>query len=256
MRKKIVMLAGGGDSTINMYNGLKEFFEIDAVIIEGGTSRKTFLKRRISKLGVWEVFGQMLFTALCVPVLRRLSGHRIDNLISEYSLDHTPIDTARIKRVPSVNSAECLHLLKEINPDVIIVNGTRIISKKILNAVHAPFINTHVGITPRYRGVHGAYWALAQDDREHCGVTVHLVDAGIDTGTILYQKVIAPQANDNFTTYTYMQLGEGILLMKKAIQDALENALKPQVVAAADSKLWYHPTLWNYLYRRAFKGVK
>jgi folate-dependent phosphoribosylglycinamide formyltransferase PurN len=256
MRKKIVMLAGGGEGTACMYNGLKESFEIDTVIVEGGTSRKTFLKRRISKLGIWEVFGQMLFTALCVPVLRRTSGDRIEKIKNEYRLDYTPIEADKVKRVSSVNSPECLSILKDIDPDVIIVNGTRIISKKILNAVHAPFINTHVGITPRYRGVHGAYWALAQDDRAHCGVTVHLVDAGIDTGNILYQSIIDPRAIDNFTTYTYMQMGEGIGLMKKAVRDALDNSIKPKAAADTDSKLWYHPTLWGYLYKRVFKGVK
>ncbi len=250
------MLAGGGDSTACMFNGLKDSFEIDTVIIEGGTSRKVFLKRRISRLGIWEVFGQMLFSALCVPVLQRSSAHRIEQIKKNYGLEYTPIDPAKIKRVSSVNSAECLQLLKDSNPDVIIVNGTRIISKKILNAVTAPFINTHVGITPQYRGVHGAYWALSQNDPAHCGVTVHLVDAGIDTGNILYQKIIDPLPTDNFITYTYIQLGEGILLMKKALTAARDNSLKPQAIPDTDSKLWYHPTLWGYMYRRLVKGVK
>ena len=52
----------------------------------------------------------------------------------------------------------------------------------LLEAVPAVFLNTLAGITPSYRGVHGAYWALVQRQPDACGVTVHLVDAGIDTG--------------------------------------------------------------------------
>ena len=40
----------------------------------------------------------------------------------------------------------------------------------------------HAGITPQYRGVHGGYWAVVNNDPEHCGVTIHFVDKGIDTG--------------------------------------------------------------------------
>ena len=58
-------------------------------------------------------------------------------------------------------------ILKELNADVIVVNGCRIISKKILNNVPAKFINTHEGITPKYRGIHGCYWALVNKDKEN-----------------------------------------------------------------------------------------
>jgi folate-dependent phosphoribosylglycinamide formyltransferase PurN len=72
--------------------------------------------------------------------------------------------------------------LKAINPDLVIVNGTRIISKKVLSSINSKFVNIHVGITPKYRGVHGTYWALVNNDVENSGVTVHFVDEGIDTG--------------------------------------------------------------------------
>ncbi len=256
MDKKIVMLTGGGESTSFMYNGLAAYFKIHTVIIVEGTDLKTFLKRIIKRLGWWEVFGQVLFTKLCVPVLRSASKARVKEITKDYQLNDTPIDPTKVFRVSSVNSDTCRKKLKEINPDVIVVNGTRIISKKILTCVPAPFINTHVGITPAYRGVHGAYWALAQDDRAHCGVTVHLVDAGIDTGNILYQAVIHPIKKDNFFTYTQMQLGEGIRLMKKAVEDALSGELKPLSTGISEGKLWYHPTIWYYLYKRFTKGIR
>ncbi|MFT4646131.1 MAG: folate-dependent phosphoribosylglycinamide formyltransferase PurN, partial [Planctomycetota bacterium] len=47
---------------------------------------------------------------------------------------------------------------KKLNLDVIIVNGTRIISSKVLESMPALFINIHTGVTLQYGGVHGAYW--------------------------------------------------------------------------------------------------
>ena len=117
-------------------------------------------------------------------------------------------------------------------------------------------MNIHAGITPAYRGVHGLYWALVNDDAEQAGVTVHLVDKGIDTGDVLYQKKIEITSKDNFSTYPLIQLGEGILLLKKAIDDFLKDDLKAVEVNTSKSRLWYHPTLLFYLKSRILKNIK
>lgn len=144
----------------------------------------------------------------------------------------------------------------EINPDIVLVNGTRIISSKVLGSTNAVFINMHTGITPKYRGVHGGYWALANNDKENCGVTIHIVDKGVDTGGILYQTTIPLTAKDNFITYPYLQFGEGLPLMKKAIDDIAINKVVVMKPETTESKLWYHPTIWQYLFKRILKGKK
>ncbi|HRH36379.1 MAG TPA: hypothetical protein PKY12_15040, partial [Catalimonadaceae bacterium] len=83
----------------------------------------------------------------------------------------------------------------------------------------------------------------------------HLVDPGIDTGGVLYQQNIKITDLDNFVTYTYLQNVEGLKLMKKAVSDALEGKIKV-VERNLESKLWYHPTIWQYLANRILKGVK
>jgi hypothetical protein len=56
--------------------------------------------------------------------------------------------------------------------------------------VPSPFINYHAGINPKYRGQDPAYWARVQGDAEHAGITIHLVDEGVDTGAVLFQTCI------------------------------------------------------------------
>ncbi len=249
------MLAGKGTATTYMYNGLKNDFEILKVVVEEPVARKQFIKRRIKNLGIWKVFGQLLFQVGYVPILTKFSQGRITQLIEETGLSDQAIPEAKILSVNSINAKASLELLKELQPDILIVQGTRIISKKILNSVNGVFINTHAGITPKYRGVHGGYWAMANKDAEHCGVTVHLVDPGIDTGGILFQDTIDVTSKDNFATYTYHQAAVGIALMKKALTAASRDILGT-IQGPKESKLYYHPTLWKYLYLRIFKGVK
>lgn len=255
MSKKIIILAGKGDSSLFMYNGLKDNFEISNVIFEDSVDKKTFLKRRVKKLGFFTVVGQVIFQVICVKVLKAFSKDRTEQLIKENNLSLEQVPKDKLIEVSSVNSDECKSIIADIKPDIIIVNGTRIISKKILNSTKAVFVNTHAGITPKYRGVHGAYWALASNDIENCGVTVHFVDAGIDTGEILYQSNVKPIKKDNFTTYTYLQVAAGIELMKKALTDiSNDNVLLKKV--SSESRLWSHPTIWRYLFLRITKGVK
>lgn len=250
------MLTGGGESSAFMFNGLKDRFPISKVVVEGKGNKKKFLRRRIKRLGYIKVLGQILFQLSAAKILSKSSKKRIQEIKSEYNLDSTAIPPDKIKNVPSVNSKECITFLQKEKPDLIIVNGTRIISQKVLNCIETTFVNTHVGITPKYRGVHGGYWALANDDKRNCGVTVHLVDSGIDTGGVLFQQVISPNTHDNFATYTYLQIGEGIKLMKLALAEFANGKLHSKNSKTSTSMIWSHPTLWGYLYTRIFKGVK
>lgn len=238
-----------------VYHFLKEHFTVSKVLMEDPVPRGEFLKKRARKLGWVEVGGQVLFQLMVAKPMARSAKKRIMEIKNHYRLSSEAIPAGDIIEVGSVNSAICAEQLQILQPDLVIVHGTRIISKKILNGSNAIFINIHAGITPRYRGSHGAYWALANGDNAHCGVTVHLVDAGIDTGNILAQARIPLTPADNFVTYPYLQLAEGLHLMKNAI-DEMEKGKRPSVSNSLDSALWHHPTLWGYLWKRITKGVK
>jgi folate-dependent phosphoribosylglycinamide formyltransferase PurN len=196
-------------------------------------------------------FGFILYSRL----LGRASRWRIEQLLHRHGLSDAPIPEQVITRVASANERGVASRLRQCAPQAVVVNGTRILSKKLLAAVDAPLVNTHMGITPTYRGVHGGYWALTNDDRAHCGVTVHLVDAGVDTGGILYQALITPEADDNFTTYPILQLVQGLPLMRVALRDVAAGRLTPRV-SEGPSQQWYHPTLLGYWKTRLRRGIK
>jgi methionyl-tRNA formyltransferase len=237
-----------------MYNTLKEDFDISHIIIETSGSLKQFLKKRVKRLGYIQVFGQILFIKVLLPFLKIESKKRVNNIIKKHNLSFKTFDTEKVINVDSVNSNQCIEVLKKINPDIVIVNGTRIISKKILNAIPGLFVNTHMGITPLYRGVHGGYWSQINKDG-YCGVSVHLVDQGIDTGAILFQGLINPSKKDNFISYPYLQMAKGTELMSLALNSIIKNEPQP-IKNNLESKIWTHPTIWFYLKHRILNGVK
>jgi folate-dependent phosphoribosylglycinamide formyltransferase PurN len=254
---RIVILAGPGASTDILFHALDQEFGVHRIIVEEPVSQKQLLKRRAEKLGWSTVVGQILFKLVIAGPLESASQARLAAIRQAHGLSAGPLpDDGRVLRVSSVNAPETIAALQEINPDVIVVNGTRIIAKKVLQSVPCKFINTHAGITPLYRGVHGGYWALANNDAAHCGVTVHQVDAGIDTGAIIAQALIQPTAEDNFVTYPLLQQAAGLPLLKQAVRDALNGTLQQQPAPAGQSRLWSHPTLAEYLRNRKRTGTR
>lgn len=260
--KTIVMLAGASDTSAMVYNHLSKKYNIAAVVLETPQSRWLsikgkyhFIRRRIKKLGIWAVFGQILFSIFVSVPQSRLSRKRVASIIAENDLLTTDIPAEKIIGVNSINDNEVVKVLQKYNPDVVIVNGTGIIKEHILSSVACGFINTHAGITPKYRGVHGMYWALANDDVENAGVTVHFVDKGIDTGGVIFQARTKPTPNDNFSTYFYLQIAEGVKILQKAVDGYLNNSLVCDT-PPSESHLYSHPTIWRYVYNRFKKGVK
>lgn len=250
---RIVLLCSPGDSSRAVYRALKEKFDEVTVIMEASIPRLDFLRRRLKRLGLVEVFGQVLFMSLVAPILRLTARDRLQELTNDVRVCEIedPIF------VDSVNSEACRTVLRQAAPDVVVVNGTRIIAKETLGCVEARFINMHAGITPLYRGVHGGYWALAEDKPHLVGTTVHFVDTGIDTGGIIGQAFFDIDSRDNFATYPYLHTRTGIPVLLEAVNCTLEGIAKSQEHSpTAPSKLRHHPSIWVYLFHRLRKGVK
>ncbi|MGD9501510.1 MAG: formyl transferase [Methyloceanibacter sp.] len=240
---RVVLLTCEGEFGRIAANDLAPRFPGLLTVIDAQPSRLALLRGRARRQGMAAAAGQAAFMVF-QRAQRLYSERRIEAIKRASGLDDGPIGTEALHM--DVNSEACRALLRKERPAVVLVMGTRLIAAATLSAVNAPFVNYHAGITPKYRGVHGAYWACAEGDPANCGVTIHLVDTGIDTGAILYQERIEPGPGDNFSTYPYIQLAAGLPLLARAGEAALAGKLAP-VEVDLPSKLWSHPTLWDYL---------
>lgn len=244
---KIMLVGSDNPTTWIIYNHLISTFGLCRAIIEQPVSRSVLIRNRMRKLGLLRVLDQIAFVLLLRPVLARMVRRRITEISQDSGLEPAEPMTGAIQRVASINSDEAIALMKEAGPAVVVVNGTRILKPRTLAEVDAVFINTHQGMTPRYRGAHGAYWALHQNDAEHCGVTVHVVDEGIDTGAVISQARISATAKDNFASYPYLQTAAALPLLTAAVLAGTEGTLSTQLVEGP-SAMWYHPGFFEYLW--------
>jgi len=263
----VVLLAGPGDTTDIVANFLSELVATSVrddeprprleIIVEDPPSRSRMARRRAKRVGWIAVIGQVLLVGLVLPGLRRLGHKRIDDIVRTAGLSTAVV--AGGHRVTSINDPATVDLIRSLDPTVVVVNGTRIIARSVLDAISCPVINTHAGITPRYRGVHGGYWALAEGRPDLVGTTVHLVDPGIDTGGVLARAYFSPERDDSIATLPYLHLVAGLPLLGAEVTAVL-NGKKPaplvEDIPPDGSRLYLHPTLWGYLYRRIVRNVR
>jgi folate-dependent phosphoribosylglycinamide formyltransferase PurN len=253
---RVVLLAGPGSSTDIVANYLDSRVSDLVVIVENPPSRMKMARRRAQRVGWFTAVGQVLFVVLVQPVLRRLGARQRAAILRAASLDAT--HRAPTHRVPSVNDNATIALLASLRPDVVVVHGTRIIAAQVLESAGCPVVNMHAGITLRYRGVHGGYWALAEQHPDWVGTTVHLVDPGIDTGGILAQSTFGVSGEDTIATYPDLHLVHGLPLLGAQVDKVMAGtALQPLPTSLAlGSGFYYHPTIWGYFWLRWRKGVR
>jgi folate-dependent phosphoribosylglycinamide formyltransferase PurN len=253
---RVVLLAGPDEGTNMVANYLDHRFGDVVLIVESPPSRVRMARRRVRRVGWVDALGQVLFVALALPALRHRGEQRRVSIREAASVDTRP--RAPDFAVSSVNDDRTMSLLADLHPSIVVVHGTRIIAARLLNSLDCPVVNVHAGLTPRYRGVHGGYWALAEHHPEWVGTTVHLVDPGIDTGGILGQVTFGVTDEDSIGTYADLHLVHGLPLLAAQVEKAVEGAALEPVASsvAPGSCLHYHPTLWGYFRRRWSGGVR
>ena len=85
----------------------------------------------------------------------------------------------------TLRDGKALEILKEINPEVIVVVAYgKILPKEILDLPKYGCVNGHASLLPKYRGASPIQWCIVCGEQE-TGITTMLMDEGMDTGDIL-----------------------------------------------------------------------
>ncbi|TIS61489.1 MAG: formyl transferase [Mesorhizobium sp.] len=244
--RPIVVVTQGGAHIWAIVNAIANRVGPVSVILETPESKKRLLLGRARRQGRISAIGQFGTMVLTRLGKRFLVGYAA-RLISEEKLDTEPRPGQTIIHVPSANGPECLQAIEKIWPGVVLLAGCRLLSKDILAKMPCPVLNYHAGIAPKYRGMSGGYWALASGDAQNFGTTVHLVDAGVDTGGVLKQARGKPKPGDTIASYALRQAAFSRDICVEAVSNALAGKLDT-IDPGLPSKQWFHPTIWFYLW--------
>lgn len=90
-----------------------------------------------------------------------------------------------IKFISTTNKINCEYIIS-CKRNIIISYKYRYIIKKDVIDLNIPIINLHISYLPFNRGADPNLWSFIDNTKK--GITIHLIDSGIDTGPILYQQ--------------------------------------------------------------------
>ena len=127
-----------------------------------------------------------------------------------------------------VRTAEFTEQVRSLSPDLIVTAAYgRILPATILAIPPRGCLNVHASLLPAYRGAAPIQWSIIRGESE-TGVTIMLMDEGMDTGDILLQRRL-PIAEDADAEQLSRQLSRlGADMLPEAIQGWLEGHLIAQ----------------------------
>jgi phosphoribosylglycinamide formyltransferase 1 len=115
----------------------------------------------------------------------------------------------------------------EFEPDLVVSAGfMKIVGPAVLAAFGGRLVNTHPALLPAFPGAHAVRDALAAGVGV-TGSTVHLVDAGVDTGPVLAQREVPVQpGDDEASLHERIKTVERQLLVETVAQQVTGNATR------------------------------
>lgn len=159
----------------------------------------------LRKVGQWGLHGVAQYAR--AKLIPHRAGHaRTSNLYLEPMLKRGGIVFRNLREVAAFydfsvaicktqNNQDAQIRLREWSPDLIVFTGGNILRSSVLEIPRLGVLNVHLGLLPEVRGMSSPEWSLLTN--APCGVTIHFMDTGIDTGPILrrYEFPAASRCN-------------------------------------------------------------
>ena len=144
--------------------------------------------------------------------------------VKQLSLSHE----LQVVQTENLKVAGTVERLAEFAPDLIVVAAFgQILPAEILDLPKLGCLNVHPSLLPRHRGASPIATAILQGD-EVTGVTIMLLDAGMDTGPILSQRKVPISAGDTAGSLGIKLAQNGAQLLIETLPLWIDGRIEPQ----------------------------
>ena len=161
---------------------------------------------------------------------------------------------ARMLWPSSMNDEKLSREIAAMKADVAIVAGLdRILSEPVLRAF-PPLYNIHPSLLPEFRGATPEFWQLDSGVSEG-GVTLHRIDAGVDTGPIVLQRRFAIEPWLDSEALLSRSARVGVELMREFLRGYPKIAENPILQRGGTSQRAAAPQDYDVLFTRSAGDV-
>ncbi|MBM4404681.1 MAG: methionyl-tRNA formyltransferase [Chloroflexi bacterium] len=134
----------------------------------------------------------------------------------------------RVCTPKTLRAPEAIDELRSFSPEVLVVAAYgKILPQAVLDAAPKGALNIHPSLLPKYRGPSPLAAAILAGDRE-TGVTIMLLDAGMDTGPVLAQRRTPIHDDDTTGSLGERLAREGAELLTETLSLWLAGSISPR----------------------------
>lgn len=199
---------------------------VTGIIVEEKKGKKNWarLKKKIHKDGFFTAVRRMLQVYIL-----KLTKKNIACLAEKHGID--------VYRVNKFNSKTSEELLQTLNIDLFAIVSAPILKDYVFTKAKLGCLNAHPGWLPKYRGLGGNAYAVQNGDLP--GVTVHYIDAGIDTGNIIVREKLPIKSGDTIAKINDRAMARGAEIMVDVIRRIQEEKLVMPRIDESQGEMYY-----------------
>ena len=120
--------------------------------------------------------------------------------------------------------------IRHLNPDLIVLAGfMRILPKSFVDEFYPRVINLHPSLLPKFPGAHAVRDAITAGESV-TGCTLHVVDAGVDTGPIIDSRQLAIDKGDSESSLHEKIKNEEKKMLVEAVRAIAEQKIDLEAI--------------------------
>lgn len=260
---KVFILTSRTPGNIFLVNRILSEHDVVGMAIEAPPPALTSQEKRARRLrmlrrhGVVRTLNKLLYNWYRSRLLRDAEKSSTSLFPGGASADY--VREVPTEVVENINDPAVVRLIRQVGADVIAVCGTSVVKPEVFTLARLGAINIHTGITPEYRSADPIFWALYNGEPDKVGVTIHFVDAGIDTGPIIHQDTVPLFADDTLATIFARCIRRGAELYLQALKEIETRTVRTVSRPGVQGRAYYSINLGivqYFIFRMRFRRLK
>jgi methionyl-tRNA formyltransferase len=128
-----------------------------------------------------------------------------------------------VRSASELGTSSFAELIRNLDVDLLLnIHSLVVLGSDVVHAARIGSFNLHPGPLPRFAGLNAPSWAIYEGQAAHA-VTLHWMDAGIDTGAIAYHASFAIEDSDTGLSLTAKCVRHGLPLVLRLVADATRD---------------------------------
>jgi len=183
---RIILWIGNEENQKALANKIASRYSIIGIVTEARIHKSRFVFNKVIEKVIERIF---------IPSI----GRAWWGMKKYYEAKFTKYPNVELLNVENINSEKAFDFTKKLNPDLILVSGTRLIKEKMLSIKpKVGILNLHTGLSPYIKGgPNCTNWCIATKQFHLIGNTIMWIDSGIDSGNIVTTAFTNIDSSDN-----------------------------------------------------------